>query len=82
MIRNPMLTKLGGNYHQHPQKAKIGKKAQALLEEVMKDIPDGEFMDYHMHVLELGKDNPHIRLNPSILSLRHPMDYFKIKVSG
>jgi len=79
-MRNPIFTKIGGNYHQNPKKAKLGKLAHALLEEVMEDIPDGEFIDYHMHVLGLGRDNPHIWVNPSILSLRHPMDYFKIKV--
>ena len=79
-MRNPILTKIGGNYHQNPKKAKLGTAAKEMIVKVMEGIPKGEFMDYHMHILGIGIDNPHIWVNPGILSLRHPMDYFKIKV--
>lgn len=79
-MRNIILSKLGGNFQRKPNKVKLSSQSYELLEEVIDGIPQGEFWDYHMHILGTGYNNPEVWLNPSVLSIKHPVDYIKAKV--
>jgi uncharacterized protein len=77
-MRNPLITLLGGNFKQKSKKVKWSSAAEDLIQEAFEGL-DG-FYDYHMHLLGLGAKTDEIWVNPTVLSLAHPMDFFKAKV--
>src|SRR5690554_1849697 len=75
-----ILDPLAGNYKKNPEEASLSSQAKELLQKAFEDIKEGNYCDYHMHVLGLGNSASGIWLNDDLFSLFHPMDAAKTQV--
>ena len=74
-------TTLGGAFSSLPEALnKISPEAQALIKNAYADIDEGQTMDYHNHIVGLGKGGTGAYVNPSMQSLLYPVRYFQFSV--
>ncbi|MFA9421545.1 MAG: amidohydrolase family protein, partial [Gammaproteobacteria bacterium] len=72
---------LGGAFNGQPEDLnKISPEAQALINKAYADIDHGQTMDYHVHIVGLGKGGTGAYVNPSMQSLLYPVKYLQFSV--
>jgi len=72
---------LGGAFNGQPEDLdKISPEARALINKAYADIDDGQTMDYHVHIVGLGKGGTGAYVNPSMQSLLYPVKYLQFSV--
>jgi uncharacterized protein len=71
---------IGGAYEKPATDNNYSNQASDMIESATQDIPDGRLMDFHTHVFGTDTNKTGNWVNPSALSLRHPVDFFKAKV--
>ncbi len=72
---------LGGAFNGQPEDLnQISPEAQALIDKAYADIDEGKTMDYHVHIVGLGKGGTGAYVNPSMQSLLHPVKYIQFSV--
>ncbi len=71
----------GGAFNGQPEDLnQISPGAQALIDKAYADIDEGQTMDYHVHIVGLGKGGTGAYVNPSMQSLLHPVKYIQFSV--
>ncbi|RLA05960.1 MAG: amidohydrolase [Gammaproteobacteria bacterium] len=71
----------GGAFNGQPEDLnQISPEAQALINKAYADIDEGQTMDYHVHIVGLGKGGTGAYVNPSMQSLLHPVKYIQFSV--
>lgn len=73
-----ILEKLAGNYRKEPSATPLGWEAEELVARAFDDIPEGGFIDCHVHLAGLRKGGTGCWVNPEVFSLKHPLDKIKI----
>lgn len=71
------MDKLAGNYKKNPAEAELSDEARSLIKQSFADINEGEYYDYHMHILGMGTNDSGIWLSSDLFSLLHPSDTLK-----
>lgn len=77
-MKYSFLTKLAGNFKQNPGDASLGWEAKYLIDKAFMDLPEGSFLDCHVHLAGLGKSDSGCWVNPDILNMKHPLDRFQL----
>lgn len=72
-----IMDKIAGNYEKNPADAPLSPEAELLIKQSFGDINEGEYFDYHMHILGLGTNNSGIWVSKDLFSLLHPADSIK-----
>lgn len=72
---------LGGAFDGRPEDlTQISPEARALVDKAYADIDDGQTMDYHNHIVGLGKGGTGAYVNPSMQSFLEPVKYLQFSV--
>jgi predicted TIM-barrel fold metal-dependent hydrolase len=72
---------LGGAFNGQPEDLdRISPEARALVKKAYADIGDGQTMDYHNHIVGLGKGGTGAYVNPSMQSPLNPVKYIRFSV--
>ena len=71
----------GGAFNGQPEDLnRISPEARALVKKAYADIGDGQPMDYHNHIVGLGKGGTGAYVNPSMQSPLNPVKYIQFSV--
>jgi predicted TIM-barrel fold metal-dependent hydrolase len=71
----------GGAFNGQPEDFdQISPEAQALTKKAYGDINDDQTMDYHVHIVGLGKGGTGAYVNPTMQSLLYPVKYIQFNV--
>ena len=70
-----LIRRLGGAFSGQPEelKEKAGPAARALIERAFAGLGSAPLVDYHAHLLGLGRDGGGAEVNPAMLTWRHPI---------
>ena len=72
---------IGGAFNGQPEDLqKISPEAQTLVKNAYADLNEGQVMDYHTHIVGLGKGGTGAYVNPAKQTLLHPIEYLKFGV--
>jgi len=77
-----LLHHIAGAFSRKPEelRERIGAKAGDLIKRSFDEIDPARLIDYHTHVVGLGKGDSGAFVNPKMLAWRHPFDRLKFKV--
>ncbi|HET6244863.1 MAG: amidohydrolase family protein [Bacteroidetes bacterium] len=76
----PWLTKIAGNYNEELQYDDLKDRTKYYIKEAFKGIPEGDFRDYHCHILGLGTGKSGNYINPKMTSWILPFKHLKFNV--
>jgi predicted TIM-barrel fold metal-dependent hydrolase len=72
---------LGGAFNGQPEDFdQISTETQALIKKAYGDINGDQTMDYHVHIVGLGKGGTGAYVNPTMQSLLYPVKYIQFSV--
>lgn len=77
-----LLHHIAGAFSRKPEelRERIGAKAGDLIKRSFDEIDPARLVDYHTHVVGLGKGDSGAFVNPKMLAWRHPFHRLKFKV--
>src|SRR5882672_672423 len=77
-----LLHYIAGAFSRKPEelRERIGAKAGDLIKRSFDEIDPARLVDYHTHVVGLGKGDSGAFVNPKMLAWRHPFHRLKFKV--
>ena len=77
-----LLHHIAGAFTQQPEalKDKISTKAGDLIKRSFEDLDPARLVDYHTHIVGLGKGSTGAFVNPKMLAWRHPFHRLKFRV--
>ncbi len=75
-----ILSKIAGNFDDHPHYKDLSPGARALLKNAFKGLEDKTLVDYHAHVLGLGAGGTGCFIHPQMRSWISPIEYIKFNV--
>jgi uncharacterized protein len=75
-----ILDKIAGNFDEHPHYKDLSHGARDLLKAAFRGLEDKTLVDYHAHVLGLGKGGTGCFIHPQMRSWISPMEYIKFNI--
>lgn len=76
----PWLTKIAGNYDEEVHYEDLNEVTKDYIKTAFKGIPEGEFRDYHCHVLGIGTGNSGNFINPKMTTWVLPVNHLKFNL--
>ena len=77
-----LLHHIAGAFNHQPEQLRdrLSPKASDLVKRAFDDIDPSRLVDYHTHVVGIGKGGTNAFVNPKMLTWRRPFDRLKFKV--
>lgn len=73
---------LGGNFREPPEKMnpKLSAPAAELIRRAYADVDPPRMLDFHVHLLGLGRQGTGAYINPRLMSWKNPLEHLKTRV--
>ena len=76
-----LINWLGGASRYNPEDiSQLSDESKALVQSAFEGIPEGQYHDYHAHIVGMGTGGTGTWLNPKLTSWRHPIHKFKTSI--
>ena len=77
-----LLDRLGGDFRHQPEELAKGLSpaGRRLLDQTLDGLGPGELVDYHAHLVGLGRGGSGSFVHPALLSWRHPLRHLRFLV--